>query len=142
MEPVGGGSKRFYSEALFCYCRAMSAVDKEAEADDWDEAECERQRKLLKRELKAAEKALVPPSRAPAGEGTKGNIIKSLKLNSLEYDEENPLGEFENTAVAHAGLIATCGKWLTPQSGMRGGGNGAIQSYHAKDEEPTAACAR
>ena len=138
----GGGYKRTTpSESIFWYCKGMGEIEKEGQIEGgWDPDECDRQRKLLKRELKNAERELVPPARAPAGEGTKGSMIKGLNLNNLKYDEENPHGEFKDCTQARAVLKATCGAWLTPASGARGGGNGKVQSYHAKDAELTAAC--
>ena len=132
-------AKRLYSEAIFWYRKAHVCIDEEVQAGGFDEDEGDRQRKLLSRELKYLERELVPNARKPPGEGSKGGKIKGLNLKGLEFETE-PCAEFASCAAARAALVATCGKWLTPPSGARGGGDGKKQSLHAQDAELSAAC--
>ena len=52
---------------------------------------------------------------------------------------------FPDCKAARAALVATCGKWTSPASGVRGGGHSAKQSYHVKlneEKNVVAACKR
>ena len=139
---VHGG--RSFAEATILYDKAVDALGKRVnDADsDYDEDALEKDKKILKRELEVCRKN-VGPARGPGGEGSKGKALKDIKVNTLNYNEEPTGGDFPDCKAARAALVATCGKWTSPASGVRGGGTAAKQSYHVKlneEKNVVAAC--
>ena len=70
--------------------------------------------------------------RAPAGDGTRTAAAKAyheIMKGVKKYDLETPLGEWDSTAEARAALLATCGTWTSPASGLRIGDVNKM-SYH------------
>ena len=139
---VHGG--RSFAEACILYDKAVDALGKRVndEDSDYDMDALGKDKKILKRELEVCRKN-VGPARGPGGEGSKGKALKDIKVNTLNYNEEPTGGDFPDCKAARAALVATCGKWTSPASGVRGGGNSAKQSYHVKlneEKNVVAAC--
>ena len=135
-------AKRSFAEAVIQHDQAVKIIDDRLDDQDseLDEAEHTRMRKALDRELKDVEKS-VAPARAAPRDGTKAKQIGDMKINKFTYYVAEPCaGPYATCSFARTVLFNTCGAWLSAKSGARGGGNGAVQSYHVKDLDATAGC--